>query len=219
MAPRPVKVGEAQGGQWVILEGLKAGEQVVVQNGLLLSRELQIARETAEDHLDVFFAAGVALAREIAASPVWVEADATRIAQIIGNLLGNAVKFTRAGEVCLTGRLTHDSTWAFEVIDTGLGIPAEDITVEEGAGGGIWPSIRPPVRVHLRPNSRSSGVNMGLSMDGTDGGPLGGELSGGGLPAIAETVGWDSVLPVGQKPITFRFCPSVVLRPLRVSTT
>jgi membrane fusion protein (multidrug efflux system) len=29
-APRPVKVGAAQGNQWVVLEGLKPGEQVVV---------------------------------------------------------------------------------------------------------------------------------------------------------------------------------------------
>ena len=30
VAPRPVKVGAAQGGQWVVLDGLKAGEQVMV---------------------------------------------------------------------------------------------------------------------------------------------------------------------------------------------
>ena len=30
VAPRPVKVGDAQDGQWVILDGLKAGEQVMV---------------------------------------------------------------------------------------------------------------------------------------------------------------------------------------------
>jgi membrane fusion protein (multidrug efflux system) len=30
VAPRPVKIGNQQGGQWVILEGLKAGEQVMV---------------------------------------------------------------------------------------------------------------------------------------------------------------------------------------------
>lgn len=30
VAPRPVKVGSAQGGHWVVLEGLKAGEQVMV---------------------------------------------------------------------------------------------------------------------------------------------------------------------------------------------
>ena len=46
--PRDVKV-LVEGAQKVLLsEGLKDGEQVVVQNGLLLARELRIARETAE---------------------------------------------------------------------------------------------------------------------------------------------------------------------------
>jgi len=46
--PRDVKV-LYEGAQKVLLsEGLKDGEQVVVQNGLLLARELRIARETAE---------------------------------------------------------------------------------------------------------------------------------------------------------------------------
>ena len=46
--PRDVKV-LVEGAQRVLLsEGLQAGEQVVVQNGLLLARELRIARETAE---------------------------------------------------------------------------------------------------------------------------------------------------------------------------
>jgi membrane fusion protein (multidrug efflux system) len=30
VSPRPVKVGASQAGQWVILEGLKPGEQVIV---------------------------------------------------------------------------------------------------------------------------------------------------------------------------------------------
>ena len=30
VSPRPVKIGSAQGGQWTVLEGLKAGEQVMV---------------------------------------------------------------------------------------------------------------------------------------------------------------------------------------------
>ena len=30
VAPRPVKVGTAQGGQWIVLDGLKTGEQVMV---------------------------------------------------------------------------------------------------------------------------------------------------------------------------------------------
>lgn len=47
-APRDVKV-LVEGVQRVLLsEGLQPGEQVVVQNGLLLARELRIAREAAE---------------------------------------------------------------------------------------------------------------------------------------------------------------------------
>ena len=30
VSPRPIKVGSAQDGQWIVLEGLKAGEQVMV---------------------------------------------------------------------------------------------------------------------------------------------------------------------------------------------
>ena len=46
--PRDVKV-LVEGAQRVLLgQGLQPGEQVVVQNGLLLARELRIARETAE---------------------------------------------------------------------------------------------------------------------------------------------------------------------------
>jgi len=45
--PRDVKV-RVEGAQKVLLgEGLQVGEQVVVQNGLLLARELRIAQETA----------------------------------------------------------------------------------------------------------------------------------------------------------------------------
>ncbi len=47
-APRDVKLSH-EGAQKVLIgEGLKVGEQVVVQNGLLLARELRIARDSAQ---------------------------------------------------------------------------------------------------------------------------------------------------------------------------
>jgi len=59
--------------------------------------------------------------------PVVADCDPDRVSQIIVNLLSNAVKFTpKGGSVRLC--LSQDDRSAFiSVIDTGLGVPAEDI--------------------------------------------------------------------------------------------
>ena len=55
-----------------------------------------------------------------------VVGDPTRINQILTNLLGNAVKFTKKGEICLSTKLLGKSTdqyhIEFRVHDTGIGI-------------------------------------------------------------------------------------------------
>jgi signal transduction histidine kinase/CheY-like chemotaxis protein len=54
--------------------------------------------------------------------PVWVDADETRIAQVIGNLLTNAVKYTPAdGNIIMTVQRDHDQA-LIRVADTGVGI-------------------------------------------------------------------------------------------------
>ncbi len=57
--------------------------------------------------------------------PALITADATRLRQIVANLLGNAVKFTERGEVRLIAALEAESTLHFTVSDTGIGIVPE----------------------------------------------------------------------------------------------
>jgi signal transduction histidine kinase len=53
-----------------------------------------------------------------------VQGDAMGIHQILLNLVGNAVKFTEAGEVCISAQATDDDV-AIAVRDTGIGIAAD----------------------------------------------------------------------------------------------
>ncbi|MFN4058458.1 MAG: PAS domain S-box protein [Roseinatronobacter sp.] len=54
--------------------------------------------------------------------------DETRVAQVLGNVLGNAIKFTEAGHVSLFVDATDPKTVRFKVTDTGIGMSPEQIT-------------------------------------------------------------------------------------------
>ena len=63
--------------------------------------------------------------------PEFVTGDRLRLSQIIFNLFGNAIKFTRKGSVTLKLEVREislkEARIRFEVIDTGVGIPEEDL--------------------------------------------------------------------------------------------
>lgn len=73
---------------------------------------------------------GLILALESADLPPIVEGDANRLRQVLLNLVGNAIKFTRAGQVTLRitlGTKTDQRiSLLFEVIDTGIGMSLEN---------------------------------------------------------------------------------------------
>src|SRR5262249_27489127 len=57
--------------------------------------------------------------------PIEIEADLTRLAQVIANLLNNAAKYTdEGGRIWLTVERQGDEV-LFRVRDTGIGIPAD----------------------------------------------------------------------------------------------
>lgn len=72
---------------------------------------------------------GLTLEIDLAGLPAWLHGDGMRLAQILLNFAGNAVKFTHHGKLVLRGRgLRQDGgfIWArFEVQDSGIGISAE----------------------------------------------------------------------------------------------
>ncbi|NLX14092.1 MAG: response regulator [Phycisphaerales bacterium] len=66
------------------------------------------------------------------AIPEYIQTDPTRLRQILFNLIGNAIKFTEAGAVRVRLRLRNDPgqepSLQFDVVDTGIGLTAEQAT-------------------------------------------------------------------------------------------
>jgi CheY-like chemotaxis protein len=68
--------------------------------------------------------AGLSLQLDLPAEPVWVRADATRLTQVLGNLLSNAHKFTDRGGLIAVRLRADDATQlaTLSVFDTGIGV-------------------------------------------------------------------------------------------------
>jgi signal transduction histidine kinase len=62
---------------------------------------------------------------QVQAAPAWVDADPTRIEQIVSNLIGNALKYTPPGGSITVDVGSSDGSAVLTVSDTGVGMPAE----------------------------------------------------------------------------------------------
>jgi PAS domain S-box-containing protein len=94
-----------------------------------LHRELidvrEVVRCSFEDHRSMFDQRGIALRVEAHAGPVWIDADETRISQVVGNLLQNAAKFTHPGGAVSVSLAAVADRVEICVRDNGVGIEAE----------------------------------------------------------------------------------------------
>jgi PAS domain S-box-containing protein len=91
--------------------------------------------------------------------PPVLRGDPFRLRQVLFNLVGNAIKFTERGRVCLEVRRASEGSGAgpgvsFRVADTGIGIPGDKLC-------GIFESFS---QVDSATNRRYGGTGLGLSI-------------------------------------------------------
>jgi signal transduction histidine kinase len=110
--------------------------------------------------------------------------DETRLAQILRNLISNAIKFTEHGEVRVRARLVDHNTVRFDVIDTGIGIaPADQSRIFDE-----FTQLDSPVQ------RRTPGTGLGLPLTRRLASLLGGRVELVSAPGKGST--FSVILPV-----------------------
>ncbi|HEV3262610.1 MAG TPA: PAS domain S-box protein [Gemmataceae bacterium] len=105
----------------------------IAHGKVLLRKEVldlvKVVEATVEDYRGGLEAAGLTLKLQLPDEPLWVRGDPTRLAQIVGNVLHNASKFTEPSG-CVTVRVAQPdsgNTAVIAVRDTGIGMDRETL--------------------------------------------------------------------------------------------
>ena len=158
-----------------------------ITRGLIVLRKeridlVEIVRQALIDHRRRAENSGLTLSAEVPGSPLWLEADPTRIKQVIDNLLGNSLKFTESGgTVVVRLEAGPGKDVGLTVRDTGIGIDRE-----------VLPRVFEPFAQADRSLDRSrGGLGLGLAL-------VRGlvELHGGSVEARSEGPGRGAELAV-----------------------
>ena len=125
--------------------------------------------------------------------PRTVVVDASRLRQVLLNLLGNALKFTREGSVLFSARVAADGSAdaarvTFSVSDTGAGIAAEDMAR----------LFQPFVQLG-GPGRPADGTGLGLAISRSLVNALGGQLQVESQPGWGSRFWFELALPVAAR--------------------
>ncbi|MDX1803628.1 MAG: ATP-binding protein [Alcanivorax sp.] len=125
-------------------------------------------------------------------TPAKVEGDPVRLRQVLINLLGNAVKFTRQGRVILSIQCRHHGDEppliSFAVSDTGIGLTAEEKSR-------LFEQFSQASASTAR---RFGGTGLGLSISRELVGLMGGEISVSSVPGMGARFGFSIQMPECQ---------------------
>jgi two-component system, sensor histidine kinase len=86
---------------------------------------VEIVRVTADAYEHIAADEGLELTVTLPDEPLWVDGDAVRLEQALGNLLSNAVRYTPAGGSIQVSAERDDGAVVVYVRDSGMGIPAQ----------------------------------------------------------------------------------------------
>ena len=110
-------------------------------------------------------------------APPVMHTDRQRLAQILRNLMSNALKFTTAGHIALRVRADGGQRIAFDVVDTGIGLPAHQHHV-------IFEAFR---QADGSTHRRFGGTGLGLSISRDLAQRLGGDIAVDSEPGRGST--------------------------------
>jgi signal transduction histidine kinase len=118
----------------------------------------------------------IALICESSAEPIRLTSDVDKARQVLVHLVGNAVKFTDAGEVRLSARQCGHEV-RFSVADTGVGIAPADIDR----------LFLPFAQLETGPTRRHGGTGLGLHIAARLAGMLGGRIEVDSAVGVGST--------------------------------
>jgi signal transduction histidine kinase len=86
---------------------------------------VDVVRQAMETSRPLMEAAQHSCVLDIPPDPIWLDADLTRVSQIVGNLLNNAAKYTPEGGAIRVSVWEDGDMAVIEVADNGIGIASE----------------------------------------------------------------------------------------------
>jgi PAS domain S-box-containing protein len=98
-------------------------------------------RFVAEEALSSIHAAGQSLRLDLPPHDVWANIDCARVTQIVANLLNNASKYSHPGAQLQLAAKVADGFAVIDVIDEGMGIPADQLLGIFGMFSQLTPAL------------------------------------------------------------------------------